>query len=770
MTNNMMTPDEFREFYAQQASVYAASALEEGEVRPGEEYSVGLLRTALACLSQSGAHEFPPAEEIQNLTPINGPEVPFTYDNATDRSDFGATAFHYEEGNGTLTIFTFLPANEPHDIQVIRTAYRRALALAVVSSKIRESSYYKRNIIPLMEGGQLSERDVDTLRMLGRDYLHRAFDASESPRIAVVLLTDDQMEPKDFKSVQKLGAEIRKIFLSILSRFTLVPPALFDIRRLRREYAGEDTSAESNSVDFRDQNDTGNPLFGTEPIPCISSPDSMDSRTYVALMSGYALARIYEECGSALFQKNVRNFLGVRSKKVFGRVKSTLIDEPEKFLAYNNGLSATARKVIIEEGRIVAMEGLQIVNGAQTTGTVAHLRKAAAQAGKRADADESLRRALVLFKVTEVSDRRHGILVSKITMAANNQNTVPKGALDFTEKRWQFLPPFAMALNHVLSLRGGDTEQLKRENDARIKSGRVVERAEFAKWALVAAGCPWMAVDTGVENHYSTLWHHTFPETVSVGAQDEAQVPNGLASFVEEALLARMVSGRLNQDLIRYGVLIKSQKILMPYMVTLANLWSVSNSEWMSSMRRSLGGASSSVKMSPAPRVLVDLLEEVYLQMMEYQDKHIELYPTLTHLLRSPEGMGEFILEWTSQHGLPEMISKVVGTRKKQPKKAPEKARVTVDSPPQSIIKSIAAPNEDDKMWSEVEREPSATWDMIFAALSSKDRRDDMAVIEDVRTSSTDPSISQIRHMHRLLSQWRDHVYATSLIQNEVLS
>ncbi|MDO4650913.1 MAG: AIPR family protein, partial [Eubacteriales bacterium] len=71
---------------------------------------------------------------------------------------------------------------------------------------------------------------------------------------------------------------------------------------------------------------------------------------------------------------NVRSFLQVRGKVNKG-IRSTILNEPDMFFAYNNGIAATAYDVKVEmiEGMsyITEISSLQIVNGGQTTASLA---------------------------------------------------------------------------------------------------------------------------------------------------------------------------------------------------------------------------------------------------------------------------------------------------------------------------------------------------------------------------------------------------------------
>ena len=74
-------------------------------------------------------------------------------------------------------------------------------------------------------------------------------------------------------------------------------------------------------------------------------------------------------------------------------LRRTILDEPRRFLAYNNGIVATADQIDVEADRngmlgITMMRGLQIVNGGQTTASLHRARKQ----DKSGSAESSFRR------------------------------------------------------------------------------------------------------------------------------------------------------------------------------------------------------------------------------------------------------------------------------------------------------------------------------------------------------------------------------------------
>jgi hypothetical protein len=116
------------------------------------------------------------------------------------------------------------------------------------------------------------------------------------------------------------------------------------------------------------------------PIPCLPMRDaSTDYEAYLAILPGEVLYKLYDEYGSRLLELNVRSFLSARGKINSG-IRRTLREEPDRFLAYNNGIVVTVDELetlTLDDGRpaIRSLRGLQIVNGGQTTASIHRARK-----------------------------------------------------------------------------------------------------------------------------------------------------------------------------------------------------------------------------------------------------------------------------------------------------------------------------------------------------------------------------------------------------------
>ncbi|OHV42024.1 MULTISPECIES: AIPR family protein [Pseudofrankia] len=155
-------------------------------------------------------------------------------------------------------------------------------------------------------------------------------------------------------------------------------------------------------------------------IPCLEAPKQADEyQCVLAVLPARLIAELYDRHHSRLLQRNVRAFLQARTKVNKG-IAETIKDNPGRFLAYNNGISATATAMEFEiaaDGRriIRTLRDLQIVNGGQTTASL-HV---ALRGGVEGLADVH-----VATKFTVVGDRLLDELVPKISMYANSQNAV----------------------------------------------------------------------------------------------------------------------------------------------------------------------------------------------------------------------------------------------------------------------------------------------------------------------------------------------------------
>jgi hypothetical protein len=95
--------------------------------------------------------------------------------------------------------------------------------------------------------------------------------------------------------------------------------------------------------------------------------------SYLAVIPAQIISDLYKNESTKLLENNVRSFLSFKKDANKG-MQDTIKNEPEKFIAFNNGLTITATGVEVNnfggETLIKKLTDFQIVNGGQTTATI----------------------------------------------------------------------------------------------------------------------------------------------------------------------------------------------------------------------------------------------------------------------------------------------------------------------------------------------------------------------------------------------------------------
>ena len=222
-------------------------------------------------------------------------------------------------------------------------------------------------------------------------------------RYRVFLLTDARMSDR-IKSLDEFSFEN-----------VPVEAQIWDLNRLFEVCSSPET--ENIEIHFKDYAEHG--------IPCIVANvgDSQKYRSYLGVIPGGLLADIYDKYGARLLEGNVRSFLSTKVA-VNKKIRETIINSPQMFFAFNNGISVTADEVLLETFNgtkyIVGAKDFQIINGGQTTASLYNARK-----NNHAD----LSAVYVQMKLTEI-DNNHVTkdeaddLVRMISRSSNSQNKV----------------------------------------------------------------------------------------------------------------------------------------------------------------------------------------------------------------------------------------------------------------------------------------------------------------------------------------------------------
>lgn len=161
-------------------------------------------------------------------------------------------------------------------------------------------------------------------------------------------------------------------------------------------------------------------LGAKEGLPCIKAINDTNENyeSYLVVMPGVILAKIYDQYGQKLLEQNVRTFLQLKGK-TNKYMLATIKSQPDRFFIYNNGLTCTASNVVTTEKtdylRILSLESLQIVNGGQTSSVIY----------KAYTEGVDLSKVYVQMKLSVIHDTdSYDDIVGSIARYANTQNPV----------------------------------------------------------------------------------------------------------------------------------------------------------------------------------------------------------------------------------------------------------------------------------------------------------------------------------------------------------
>lgn len=199
--------------------------------------------------------------------------------------------------------------------------------------------------------------------------------------------------------------------------------------------------------------------FGIESIPLLPASITDGYQSYMAVMPGELLAKIYSLYGGKLLEQNVRVFLQARTKVNRGIIE-TIENSPDHFFAYNNGLTVTAKGITTTEingvHHLKKAKNLQIVNGGQTTASILYAR----------DKNKSdLSSVSIQMKLNVTSSDASSDLVKNISRYSNTQNAVREA--DF----------FSTHAFHVYMEKASQRIETPRKIDTGIRNKWFYERA-----------------------------------------------------------------------------------------------------------------------------------------------------------------------------------------------------------------------------------------------------------------------------------------------------
>lgn len=171
------------------------------------------------------------------------------------------------------------------------------------------------------------------------------------------------------------------------------------------------------------------PAISGDALPCVWVANKSGEYDYaLTAIPGETLRFLYDRYGQRILEANVRSFLQ-QTGKVNKGIRDTLRNQPERFMAYNNGVVIIVDELTVGETLaggpgITWMKGLQIVNGGQTTASMYFTKKKYPET----DLSEVMipAKVLVLKTIDAASEEQ---LVNDISRYANSQNAVRQSDL-----------------------------------------------------------------------------------------------------------------------------------------------------------------------------------------------------------------------------------------------------------------------------------------------------------------------------------------------------
>lgn len=220
-----------------------------------------------------------------------------------------------------------------------------------------------------------------------------------------------QLRSIHFKDEQK-NFSLKTADASSYSKELLIVRRVVDLNYLSNIFAAQGR-AEPLKIIFED-------IIGKN-IEVIKAAEEKDFESYLCVLEARILAELYKRYSSQMLEKNVRSFL--QFKGVNRGIKQTIKNEPEKFIAFNNGLTITAVDVKTIYNKkslyIKSLEDFQIVNGGQTTASIYFASKEGL--------DISNVKVMAKINIAKSSKSKDlDDLISKISEYSNSQSRVSK--------------------------------------------------------------------------------------------------------------------------------------------------------------------------------------------------------------------------------------------------------------------------------------------------------------------------------------------------------
>ena len=267
----------------------------------------------------------------------------------------------------------------------------------LTTTEINKLYGYMRHLVEASINGYITSKGFEESSS-GYDFAKELMDNIKNiVKFRFYIITDRKLSER-VKNIKKEDIESKPVELNV-----------WDIKRLHDIYSST-LGKESIEIDFTKIENGG--------LACVNAINNEEYSAYLAVIPGDVLANMYINYGSRLLEGNVRSFLSIKGKVNKG-IRNTILNEEEMFFAYNNGIAATATEVKTELTntglKITQIKDLQIINGGQTTASIAN---AVLQDKK------DVSNIFVPMKLSVVDHEKATEMIPTISRCANSQNKV----------------------------------------------------------------------------------------------------------------------------------------------------------------------------------------------------------------------------------------------------------------------------------------------------------------------------------------------------------
>jgi len=276
---------------------------------------------------------------------------------------------------------------------------------------------------------------------------------------------------------------------------------LLDIRRIYSSSLGgpESTNIRIDFSKFK------------QKVRCMLAHKTADKiSSYMAFIPGEVLYNIYRLFGQRLLNLNVRSFLQLGTKINKG-IRNTLLNEPERFFSYNNGIVVVVDSIEIDQDKdgsyVSSATGFQIVNGGQTAATLFRTKK---------QDNANIANVVVPAKITLVKKENLNEVVPKISEFANTQNVVKKA--DFSSSH-----PFHVDIKNLSNkIRTSEGQQWfyeRMRGEYQMQKMKQKDLGKDKKSKYLEVSPPNMKFTKEDLTKFINCWHYLHPHVACTGAQ-----------------------------------------------------------------------------------------------------------------------------------------------------------------------------------------------------------------------------------------------------------